>query len=315
MISDAILAVEGLDFEYPDKRVLEQVSFTLKKGSITALVGPNGAGKTTLMRCIAGLEKPFSGAITMNGIDVLAHPRKAHTQLGYVSDFFGVYESLTVKQSLAYVASLRELSGKPAKDAIAQTAERLGLTPYMDKAAGSLSRGWRQRLGIAQSMLHNPNLLILDEPASGLDPEARITLSQLFHQLKKEGVTLLVSSHILAELEDYCSQMLLIRDGRISHYDSEAVREQCPITLRLLAAPTDTQKQACEKLANVSAWEWEDATAHATLTGGEELLPDILKQLVEAGLPIVEFRAQQRRLQDVYMEHAGVKKETADAKQ
>lgn len=210
-----MISVNNLTFDYPGKRALQHVSFSIEPGSITALVGPNGAGKSTLMRCIAALETPSSGSIHVDGLDVLENPREAHALMGYLPDVFGLYGELSVEQCLRYHAMVQKISKQDQKAAVERVAIRMQIQDLLFQEVKTLSRGQLQRLAIAQAIIHHPKVLILDEPASGLDPEARSHLSQLLILLAKEGITMLVSSHILAELEDYCTHMLVLRDGRI----------------------------------------------------------------------------------------------------
>src|SRR6185369_9813264 len=169
----AIACVDGLCFDYPGVRALDGVGFELERGTVTALVGPNGAGKTTLLRCLAALETPLAGRIEVAGVDVLESPREAHRRLGYLSDFFGVYDALTVEQCLVHAAAAQGVEQAAVAAAVRRTAERLGLDDRLRTVAGTLSRGLRQRLAIGQALVHAPALLLLDEPAAGLDPEAR----------------------------------------------------------------------------------------------------------------------------------------------
>ncbi len=210
-----MISVNNLTFDYPGKRALQHVTFSIEPGSITALVGPNGAGKSTLMRCLASLDTPSGGSIHIDELDVLEFPRKAHALMGYLPDFFGLYDDLTVEQCLRYHAMVQNITNAEQKTAIDRVAQRMQIQDQLLQEAGTLSRGQRQRLAIAQAIIHHPKVLILDEPASGLDPEARYHLSQLLVLLAKEGITMLVSSHILSELEDYCTHMLILREGKI----------------------------------------------------------------------------------------------------
>lgn len=210
-----MITVEQVSFEYPGKRALSDVSFNIEANTLTGLVGPNGAGKTTLLRCIAALEQPFSGKITLDGWETERHPRKIHEITSYLPDFFGLYDGLTVEQCLLFFARSHLTPADQIKDRVALTAERLQLTPHLKVAAGKLSRGLRQRLAIAQSLIHAPKILLLDEPASGLDPDARIHLSALLVDLRKSGMTIIVSSHILAELQDYSTHLLILQEGRL----------------------------------------------------------------------------------------------------
>lgn len=212
MDNNAIMAkVDNIVFDYPNKRALKNISFCIEKNSIVGLVGPNGAGKTTLLRCLAGLDSPLSGGIIMDGIDVIENPRMCHQKVGYLSDFFGLYNELTITQHLEYMCRAHRLD--PDNDKIARILEDVELVEHASKKAEELSRGLRQRLGIAMSIIHNPEFLLLDEPASGLDPEARYALSHLLLRLQASGMTIVCSSHILAELEEYSSHMLIIEGG------------------------------------------------------------------------------------------------------
>lgn len=220
MYSAPLIQVKQLTFEYPGTRALDSVSFDIVKGSITALVGPNGAGKSTLLRCIAALDYPLSGQVLFNGVDVLDDPRASHAKIGYLSDNFGLYDALTVCQCLTFAASSQGVTADNITKVVNKTAEQLDLTNKLNSAAGALSRGQRQRVAIGQAIIHSPDLLLLDEPASGLDPEARHSLSQAFIALKNSGMTLIVSSHILAELEDYSTEMLILKNGKILQQQS-----------------------------------------------------------------------------------------------
>ncbi len=215
-----MIKINNLTFDYDHHRALYDINLAIEAHSITALVGPNGSGKTTLMRCIAGLETPLVGSIFVEGIDVLNTPRKAHEKIGYLSDSFGLYKELTVYQCLTYAAYAHKVPAKEVIHAVRAVAEQLDLTPKLHQRTLSLSRGQRQRVAIGQAIIHKPSLLILDEPASGLDPEQRSNLALVFKKLQKDGITLLVSSHILAELDEYSTHILALRNGRIIDHQS-----------------------------------------------------------------------------------------------
>ena len=213
-----VIDVADLVFEYPGHRALDGVNLHIDAGTVTALVGPNGAGKSTLLRCIAGLDRPLSGQMHVAGLPVLEQPREVHRHLGYLSDFFGLYEGLTAEQGLEFAAMARGLQGHTVQVRVQQVAHDLGLSPLLGRKPKELSRGQRQRLAIGQAIVHQPSVLLLDEPASGLDPDARDQLAQLFRQLQAQGMTLVVSSHILSELDAYSTHVLSIRHGRIEHH-------------------------------------------------------------------------------------------------
>ena len=293
-----MIKVEDLIYEYPGKRVLNGVSFKLPEKSITALVGPNGAGKTTLLRCLTGLEEPFSGRVEIAGIDASENPRLIHRQIGYLSDFFGLYEDLTVTECLKHAALLQNIPTDKVQQRVDCVIELLELEPYAKNKAGVLSRGWRQRLGIAQALIHDPRLLILDEPASGLDPDARSSISKLFRTLNQQGITLIVSSHILAELEDYCTTMLILRDGKIIDEKSHASDSAKIVRIRFL----DRAENHVDLIKNPSVLspEFNEHELRFHFTGSDMDQKDLLKDLVAAGTPIVEFRVEQESLQDIY---------------
>jgi ABC-2 type transport system ATP-binding protein len=214
-LSPFIIEVIGLTFDYPGFRALERVSLSIAPGTVTALVGPNGAGKTTLLRCIAALETPLSGSVRVAGLDVYESPREVHRLMGYLSDNFGLYSELTVAQGLEYAARSQGLASAAVAQAVKTTAQRMGLADKLGNLASALSRGQRQRLAIGQAIIHSPQVLLLDEPASGLDPEARSSLAHVFKALQAQGMSLLVSSHILAELDEYSTHMLALDRGRV----------------------------------------------------------------------------------------------------
>ncbi len=220
-----MIDVNDLVYEYPSARALDGVSLKVVPQTITALVGPNGAGKTTLLRCLAALEAPYAGHVLIDGLDTAAAPREIHARLGYLPDFYGLYDELSVRRSLIYAARAHGIARPRRERRRKKAAARVGLADRMETPAGQLSRGLRQRLAIAQTIVHEPRVLLLDEPAAGLDPQARRDLSTLLVALKDGGMTLVVSSHILAELEDYCSEMIIIEDGRIVGGKAVKVRD------------------------------------------------------------------------------------------
>src|SRR3989475_76715 len=216
----ALIKVSQLVFEYPGHRALDGVSVHIAAGTVTALVGPNGAGKSTLMRCIAGLDQPLSGQVEVHGIAVQEQPREVHRHLGYLSDFFGLYDRLSVRRCLQYAALSMGVLPSEAPQRVAHVAGQLGLADLLERLPTELSRGQRQRVAIGQAIVHQPRVLLLDEPASGLDPEARASLSQLMRALQAQGMTLIVSSHILSELDEYCTHILSLRGGRVESHEA-----------------------------------------------------------------------------------------------
>ncbi len=298
-----MIAVKNLVFDYPGIRALDNVSFTISAGSITALVGPNGAGKTTLIRCMAALERPVSGSIEIAGIDVAEHPRACHRILGYLSDFFGLYQRLTVRQCLHFVARAQGIPEMDCETAISTVSQYLNIVDRLDQRPGELSRGLRQRVAIAQAIIHKPRLILLDEPASGLDPEARHELAELFLDLQRQGMTLLVSSHILAELEAYCSDMLILRQGQVVEQVT-ITNADARQTLKLsLTHPLERLGTLLRQIEEIKLVKIEhNQTAWLEVSNNPEQQHRLLKTLLEQGLPVCEFAPASHTLQDAYLQ-------------
>jgi len=296
-----MIRISGLVFEYPGHRALHGVSLTVESGAITALVGPNGAGKTTLLRCMAALETPYAGQVTIDGLDTREAPRAIHTRLGYLPDFFGLYDALSVRRCLHYAARAHGIAAQDAAGAAAAAAARVGIADRMNQAAGALSRGLRQRLAIAQAIVHRPKVLLLDEPAAGLDPQARRDLSQLLLALKADGMTLVVSSHILAELEDYSDRMIIVDKGRIAGGEAITLRDSTRTRLRIaLAAPGAELCAFLQRQAGVTIVEADDMQALIGLEGGVAERAVLLAALVQGGFMVASFSEDVRNLEDVY---------------
>jgi ABC-2 type transport system ATP-binding protein len=293
-----MIEIQDLVFEYPGHRALHGVSLTIADKAITALVGPNGAGKTTLLRCMAALETPYAGRVLIDGLDTTAAPRPIHARMGYLPDFFGLYDALSVRRCLHYAARAHGIAAKDAAAVAAAAAARVGLSDRMEQAAGALSRGLRQRLAIAQAIVHGPKVLLLDEPAAGLDPQARRDLSQLLLALKEGGMTLVVSSHILAELEDYSDRMVIVNQGRIAGGDSIALKDTARLRIRLASARDDFKDFLAARGARIEEGDTEQALV--MLEGGAAARAALLKALVSGGFAVSEFAEDTRALEEVY---------------
>jgi ABC-2 type transport system ATP-binding protein len=310
-----MIDVKNLIFEYPTKRALHDVTCSVRKGGITALVGPNGAGKTTLIRCVVGLHAPLSGVVLLDGVDVHAHPRDCHRKMAYLSDFFGVYDGLSVRQCLAYTARTYGVPEERVRSEVRRVAEQLGIADRLGEKAGALSRGLRQRLAIAQAIVHAPSFLVLDEPASGLDPEARQALSALLTSLRDRGMTLLVSSHILSELEDYCTDMMIMHEGRVVEQHRLGVNDAEVRRMRLdLALANDGLNEALRGLPGVSNIAIDGGGLSATFLfmGDRAGQHALIKALIEKDVAVAGLREDRGGLQDAYIAHLRAVQGTAE---
>jgi ABC-2 type transport system ATP-binding protein len=301
-----MIIVRDVAYDYPSARVLQAISFEVAEGEVLALVGPNGAGKTTLMRCMAALDEPAEGSIAIAGIDTRADPRGVHAALGYLPDFFGLYDELSVRQSLVYAARSRGVAADQADKAAMAAADRVQLTDRLEVHAGHLSRGLRQRLAIAQTLVHGPRVLLLDEPAAGLDPEARRALSDLIRRLAGDGMTIVVSSHILAELEDYSTRMLMLRDGHVAGAGVVAAGEPDPeaslVRVQLAAPRADLATARAGLGLQAEAVGPDEATLR--VSGGLAAEAALLARLIGAGLAVRAFAPVRRTLEQTYMDEA-----------
>lgn len=298
-----MIEVEHVVYDYPTKRALRDVSFRAERGQVLALVGPNGAGKSTLLRCLAALDRPFSGAVRIDGVDTQDDPRRVHARVGYLPDFFGLYDELTVQQNLLYAARARGVPAGKARDAAALAAQRVGLADRLGSRAQELSRGLRQRLAVGQTIVHAPAALLLDEPAAGLDPEARRSLSALITSLAGEGLAIIVSSHILAELEDYSTAMLVMNDGALAGGGLIAAGGQSSgARVRItLAAPDAGLREALVAQATVTVESATDSEAFVTIAGGAEAQAAVLRALISGGLAVAAFAPERMSLEAAYM--------------
>lgn len=296
-----MIDLNEVTFEYPGLRALDRVTCHIEGGTTTALVGPNGAGKTTLMRCLCGLEQPLAGDIVVDGINVIEEPRRSHQRLGYLSDFFGLYEDLTVAQCLRYAALANGL--REGLDARVQSAAgQLGLADRLTDRAGTLSRGLRQRVAIAQALIHEPRVLVLDEPAAGLDPTARHALAELFRGLQARGMTLLVSSHILTELEQYATHMMVLEGGRMIEYRALANAAGPTRSLALdFLGEAASLAQFLRLRPEISQLTISGGRALFELTGDDPAQAALLRDLVSSGISVTAFGPVRGDLQERYL--------------
>ncbi len=256
-----------------------------------------------MLQCLAALIKPFGGSIGIAGIDVLKNPRDAHRIMGFLPDFFGLYDNLTVAKSLEYACLSHGISQSQVDALTDQTLERVGLRAKKEEKVLSLSRGMRQRLAIGQTIIHQPKVLILDEPASGLDPEARSSLSELFLELNREGITLLVSSHILAELDQYASNLLSIRNGKIAAHthSQENFIIKRKLIFKLVDKPVDADLMLKEKLGDFN-FQTNENIISLDFEGDEHQQAKLLEDILKLGFKVSEFYHKKDSLQDKYID-------------
>lgn len=290
---------------YGRATALDGLNITVPEGAIYGFIGQNGAGKTTTLRVLSTLMLPDGGSAEIAGIDVLRHPHQVRRLIGYMPDFFGVYDDLKVGEYLEFYASLHGLRGKAAITLRDSLLELVDLGHKRDDSVEALSRGMQQRLCLARALVHDPQLLLLDEPASGLDPVARVEMRELLKELGRMGKTILISSHILSELADLCTHIGVIAAGRLVREGT--VKELLWIAESpgyLLRPLRDIERAASvlERLAGVGGIAIEDGQIRFHCEGGAEGAAAALSAVVSDGIPIIRFTELENSLESTFLE-------------
>ena len=268
----------------------DRLSLEIPAGEVFGLVGPNGAGKTTTLKMICGLMLPTAGGITVNNVDVEKEPEKAQEHIGYLADFFSVYDDLKSWEYVDHFARAYKMEPTKIPGRVREVIGTLGLETKYDAMAGSLSRGMKQRLGIARAIVHNPPLLVLDEPASGLDPKARLELKDLIRKLNREGRTIFITSHVLSDLEEICTSLAIMEKGKLLRVGKIGdVMRGAGKTTRVrmrLAAPGFALGAWLAAKPGVSEVKEENLAAEFVFPGTEADLAVLVRDAVNAGAPL-----------------------------
>jgi ABC-2 type transport system ATP-binding protein len=309
-----MIQITNLRKEFDDLLAVDNVSLTIPAGEIYGLIGPNGAGKTTTIRIAVGLLEPTAGEVRIAGVDVLHDPEHARRHIGYLSDFFSVYEDLKVWEYLDYFAHAYKMPEHEIPARLTEVISEAGLESKRDTLIHGLSRGMKQRLGIARAMIHRPKVLLLDEPASGLDPKARIELRNLLRSVRDAGATILISSHILTELEGLCTSIGIMEKGRLVCTGKleeviSAGAQSRQIKLQWLGENAQQLQDLLTALPavsdiKVSANENSHAGANAAdfhFTGTDADQAQLLSQLIAQGIRVTSFREVKQTVEEMYM--------------
>jgi ABC-2 type transport system ATP-binding protein len=300
-----MIEVRYLRKEYEGTVALENLHLEIPEGEVYGLIGPNGAGKTTLIRILATLLEPTYGEVRIDGIDALAEPLRIHPLIGYMSDFFSLYDNMLVWEYLDHFARCYGIPPKRRPLLVEEVLKLVSLDVRHDALIRSLSRGMRQRLCFAKTLLHQPKVLLLDEPASGLDPAGRMEFRELIKQLHAMGRTVVISSHILTEMAEFCTSIGIIEEGQLlaSGRVSE-ILYQLQRGLRLEIEATAGMPRLLEILQiheGVTNLESRDGKARCRWNLAREALPDLHRSIVNAGIDLVSLSATVDNLEDIYM--------------
>jgi len=302
-----MLEVKQLNKSYGALRAVQDLSFTLKPGDIFGFIGSNGAGKTTTIKIIATLLEPSSGTAVLNGCDIHRDPMGVRRQIGYMPDFFGLYDDIKVWEYLEFFAGIYRIPKKQRPEVIDNVLELTDLTTKKLAFVQSLSRGMQQRLCLARCLIHDPALLLLDEPASGLDPRARAELKELILELGRMGKMIIVSSHILPELSDFCNMVGIIERGQMVRWGpvGEVIRSLQPVrelVLELIegAERAEAVLQGRPGVCDVSR-NGDGRKLVVAFEGDEEQQAEIVAVLVKDGFRVLSYQEDVKNLEHVFL--------------
>ena len=301
-----MIETEHLTKRYGRFTAVDGLDLAVEPGALYGFIGPNGAGKTTTLRMLAGLLEPTGGRIRLNGQEISQDPQAARWAVGYMPDFFGVYEDMKVWEYLDFYARCYRLDPAQRRRVVDELLELVDLASRRDSWVENLSRGMRQRLCLAHALVHDPRILLLDEPASGLDPRARIEMRELLKELSIMGKTVIVSSHILTELAEMCDQVGIIEKGRLLYSGplsrlSPHLQGQRRLHLKTLAAK-DAVETALANYLGVTEFRPVNSGWEVSFSGEDEALAGLLAHLVERRIPVIHFSEVANNLESVFMQ-------------
>ncbi|HEU4389941.1 MAG TPA: ABC transporter ATP-binding protein [Blastocatellia bacterium] len=300
-----MIELDNVTKSFKTLTAVNQISMNIGRGEVFGFIGPNGAGKTTTIKMLATLMLPTEGKILVGGHDVVRQPDEVRRIIGYMPDSFGVYDDLLVWEYLDYFAALYRLDLNKRKRVIDDVLELTDLTVKRNSQVMTLSRGMKQRLCLAKTLLHDPEVLLLDEPASGLDPHARIEIRELIRELCRMGKTVLVSSHILTELADFCTSIGVIEAGRVLAAGRiEDITASLAGNVMLEITVKGDVSNALAVLAergDIARTTSDGRVIHAEFTGSPDEVDEVLHYLVEKGIRLLGFNETVANLEDVFL--------------
>lgn len=287
-------ALRGLDMQVPE-------------GAVYGFIGENGAGKTTTLRILAGLLVPEEGRAVVAGRDVVKDPRGVRDVVGYMPDFFGVYDDLRAGEYLLFYASAYGIRGKRAEKLRDDLLELVNLGPWRDAFVDTLSRGMQQRLCLARALIHDPVVLLLDEPASGLDPLARVEMREILKELGRMGKTIIISSHILSELADLCTHIGMISSGRLVRQgplNEVLAGERLRKFILRTKGPAGTAEKVITAFAGARVLNASDSQVEFSLDGSSAAVASLLREIVLEGAQVIHFAQTEESLEDTFIQLA-----------
>jgi len=311
------VSVNNLHRSFGRTHAVQGISFEFGSGQIFGFIGPNGAGKTTTMRILATLDEPTQGDAKIDGVSVVEHPERARRRVGFMPDTLPAHRDMSVHDYLDFFARAYGLERPHRTEAVEQVEQFANLAGIRDKTLKALSKGMKQRVSLARAIIHDPPLLILDEPAAGLDPRARVELRELLRALAQQGKAILISSHILTELSEICGGAVIIEHGRIvaagtledllrgrgrTGEDDGAAETEPQVRVQVRAlSPAETLHKAMLEMPNVEAARIVDGHVEATVMGAEEAACELLAALIRRDFKVLEFKQHRAGLEEIFM--------------
>ena len=300
-----MLDIVGLTKQFRDVTAVWNLSLHLDQGDIFGFIGPNGAGKTTTIKMLATLLRPTAGTAYIDGHDICTDQEAVRGLIGYMPDFFGVYDDIKVWEYLDFFAAAYRVPRSDRPQIVDDVLSLTDLSGKRDTYVEELSRGMKQRLCLAKTLVHDPKLLLLDEPASGLDPRARIEIRELLKELRNLGKTIFISSHILAELSDFCTKIGIIENGQLiasgTVDDIMAQMQQYVILQVKVLSNPEAAEQVLAGLPEVASVERENNSLRVEYRGPRETLAQVLQTLVAHQVPVVSFAEEELSLEDIFI--------------
>ncbi|MCM1124289.1 MAG: ABC transporter ATP-binding protein [Eubacterium sp.] len=317
-----MIQVENLVKKYGVHTAVDDLSFTVEKGQIYGFLGPNGAGKSTTMNIMTGYIAASSGTVTINGYDILKEPEKAKKCIGYLPEMPPLYMDMTVWEYLMFVSELKKVPKNDRSRHVEEIIEKLQLTEVRDRLIRNISKGYKQRVGLAQALIGDPDVLILDEPMVGLDPKQIIEMRDLIKSLSKEH-TVILSSHILSEVSAVCDHIMIISKGRLVASGSpEELQEMMHVKVELELTILGTREQAenvLQEIEQIESYEIEEAeetgAVHVRIdvTDNADIRKELSLALSGAGLPILSMNRMEKSLEDIFLELTDTKEDGENA--
>jgi ABC-2 type transport system ATP-binding protein len=304
-----MLEVNNLVKTYGKFTAVNDLSFKIEKGSIFGFVGPNGAGKTTTMKIMAGLMRATKGSITIDGDDITKNPSLLKDKIGYMPDFFGVYDNLKVREYMDFYAGAYYIPIEERSELIDNLLEIVNLTEKKEFYVDSLSRGMKQRLCLARSLIHDPEILILDEPESGLDPRARVEMKDVLKQLGSMGKTIIISSHILPELAEMCTEIGIIDRG-VMQAQGTVLQIMRMLSKKRIISITplsgmETLLNMLKESPNISNIIENEDNIEISFDGEDNEVAELLTKIIKADIPVLAFKEKDGDLEEIFMQITG----------